>query len=309
MRFTVAIPAYKGKFLRESIASVLNQSYKDFELIVVDDASPDNLYETVRQFNDDRLHFHRNDRNMGAVNVVDNWNKCLSLAHGDYICLLGDDDIMGENYLKAVDELARKYPAANAFHGRTMEIDENGECTLLHQAWPEWQSVYDLIWHRIARLRVTFVSDFTFKVSALKSVGGYYKLPLAWGSDDITSYLMAEKGGIASTNNVIFYYRRHSTSITSSGSAKPKLEAIEQEGQWLTGFVAASVPSTDEDAVLKRMILSQIPAHLSYRKSLEICQLWRKRMFAEILELSVHGRKNHLSLRQIVRGIAMAIGN
>jgi len=309
MKFTVAIPAYKGKYLRESIESVLNQSYKDFELIVVDDASPENLYAIVEQFKDDRIQFYRNEHNEGAVNVVDNWNKCLSLAHGDYICLMGDDDIMGENYLKSMDAMSEKYPYVDVFHGRTMEIDEKGKSTLLYQSWPEWQNVYDLIWHRIARLRVTFISDFTFRVMALKGVGGYYKLPLAWGSDDITSYLVAKCNGIVSTNEVVFYYRRHNTSITSSGNTIVKLEAIDKEGLWLSDFMAKSTPSTDVNAVLHNMILKQIPVHLAYRKALEICQLWRRKSYVDLFHISVHRKKYHISLCHIMRGIAMAIGN
>ena len=88
MKFTVAIPAYKGKFLKECIESVLAQSYKDFELIVVDDASPDNLAEIAASFDDPRLSYHRNKTNCGAVDVVDNWNKCLAMAKGEYICLM-----------------------------------------------------------------------------------------------------------------------------------------------------------------------------------------------------------------------------
>ena len=309
MKFTVAIPAYKGKFLKECIESVLAQSYKDFELIVVDDASPDNLAEIAGSFDDPRLSYHRNKTNCGAVDVVDNWNKCLAMAKGEYICLMGDDDTMADDYLMEMHRLTLKYPEADALHGRTLETDETGKPTILYQAWPEHQSVYDLIWHRISRLRVTFISDFVFRTSTLRAAGGYYKLPLAWGSDDITSYIAASKSGIASTNKVVFHYRRNGLSITQSGNAMHKINAISAEGQWLQAFISNSRPKSDEDRLLASMIAGHIPAHIGYRKAMVVCQLVRAKRYGELLSILCKAKKLALSPKQILRGILMAWGN
>ena len=55
MRYSIGIPAYKGKFLFKCIESILKQDYADFELIIVNDASPEDLYSIVRQFDDPRI--------------------------------------------------------------------------------------------------------------------------------------------------------------------------------------------------------------------------------------------------------------
>lgn len=89
MKYTIAIPAYKSDFLKECIESILNQTFQDFELIIIDDASPYPIREIISQFNDPRISYYRNKTNSGAINVVDNWNKCLSLAQGEYFCLMG----------------------------------------------------------------------------------------------------------------------------------------------------------------------------------------------------------------------------
>ncbi|MCD8318117.1 MAG: glycosyltransferase family 2 protein [Paraprevotella sp.] len=309
MKYTVAIPAYKSDFLKECIESILNQTFQDFELIIVDDASPQPIREIVAAFDDPRISYYRNATNSGSIDVVDNWNRCLSLAKGEYFCLMGDDDIMDKEYLSEMDRLSRQYPEIDVFHGRTMEINEHSQITKIYQAWPTRQSVYDLIWHRIARLRVTFISDFTFKTQILKQDGGFYKLPLAWGSDDISVYQAASSHGIAATNKVVFYYRRHSTSITSSGSTEIKLQAILKEEQWLKNFVASHHPSDETDKVLCRMISSSLQPHINYRKSLEICQAWRKRKYVSILRLLGKGKRYGIGFKTIARGILMAWGN
>ena len=50
MRFSFVLPAWKGKYLRESVSSILAQTYTDFELVIVDDCSPENLKEIVSSF-------------------------------------------------------------------------------------------------------------------------------------------------------------------------------------------------------------------------------------------------------------------
>ena len=87
---SVVIPTHnRSEFLRSAIASVLSQTYQDFELIVVDDASTDSTAEVVASFNDSRIKFIRHQTNQGgsaARNTGIRASKC------DYIAFLDDDD-------------------------------------------------------------------------------------------------------------------------------------------------------------------------------------------------------------------------
>lgn len=62
MKFSIGIPAYKGVFFEECLNSLLQQNYSDFEIIIVDDASPDNLIQIVEKFQDKRIQYYRNDK-------------------------------------------------------------------------------------------------------------------------------------------------------------------------------------------------------------------------------------------------------
>ena len=89
---SVCIPTYLGgATLGASIASVLAQSHTDFELIVLDDNSPDDTRDVVAQFHDSRLVYRRNEINLGPQG---NWNQCLSVAQGTYFKLLPHDDLL-----------------------------------------------------------------------------------------------------------------------------------------------------------------------------------------------------------------------
>ncbi|HEX8978940.1 MAG TPA: glycosyltransferase family 2 protein [Parasulfuritortus sp.] len=101
---SVCMPVYLcEKFIFESIQSVLNQCFPDFELIVIDNASPDDTYRIASEIKDSRLRVYRNDTNLG---LEGNWNKVLSLAKGRYVKLLpGDDTIYPDCLQKQVEVL------------------------------------------------------------------------------------------------------------------------------------------------------------------------------------------------------------
>ena len=67
IKYTIAIPAFKKQYLKECIDSALNQSYRNFEIIIVNDASPENLDQIVNQYSDSRIHYYRNEIGFGRM--------------------------------------------------------------------------------------------------------------------------------------------------------------------------------------------------------------------------------------------------
>ncbi|MCF0062681.1 glycosyltransferase [Dyadobacter chenwenxiniae] len=270
MKFSIGIPAYKTVFFKECIDSVLNQEYTDFELIIVDDNSPNDIRSIVDLYDSDKIQYIRNEKNFGALHVVDNWNKCLSLAKGEFFILLGDDDRMRPNYLSEFANLIEKYPTCGVYHCRSVIIDENSEPITLTEPRPEFESVYDAILQRIMGKRHFFISDYVYRTSTLKSNGGFYKLPLAWASDDISSYIGSMQNGIAHTNEPVFEYRLNTHSISSNGSLNNKLAAIKGEEDWLTNFLQKD-PHHPVDAILKENIQSEVKKFIQKKKIRTIC--------------------------------------
>jgi glycosyltransferase involved in cell wall biosynthesis len=89
---SVCIPTYKGgATIGAAIESVLRQSLADFEIVVLDDGSPDDTAGVVKAFSDTRVIYLRNERNLGPQG---NWNRCLEGARGRYFKLLPHDDLL-----------------------------------------------------------------------------------------------------------------------------------------------------------------------------------------------------------------------
>jgi glycosyltransferase involved in cell wall biosynthesis len=128
---SVCIPAYNGAlYLAEAMKSVLDQSYSDFELIVVDDASSDATAEIAQSFQDPRLRHFRNRVNRG---LVGNWNRCIELARGSYLCIFHQDDIMMPGNLASKVRFLDENPTAGFVHSNVLQVGAQGE--LLSEWW------------------------------------------------------------------------------------------------------------------------------------------------------------------------------
>ena len=88
---SVVMPTFNGeKFIKEAIESILNQTFNDFEFIIVNDGSIDNTEKIIQSFSDKRIVYVKKEQNSG---ISDTLNLGISLAKGKYIARMDDDDI------------------------------------------------------------------------------------------------------------------------------------------------------------------------------------------------------------------------
>lgn len=130
---SVFIPYYNdSKYLNQSITSVLNQSFVDFELILLNHASTDNSREIARSFNDHRIIHIDLKKNYGAGGGI-LLNAFLKVAKGKYIKLFCADDVLKKNCLQEFYSLSQKNPETSLFFSDVEYIDGNGND--LHDSW------------------------------------------------------------------------------------------------------------------------------------------------------------------------------
>lgn len=105
---SIVLPTYKrAHVLPSAIQSVLNQTYTNLELIIVDDNSPDNTPEVVNSFSDERIRYVRNEPNLKLPRAL---NKGFSLARGAYLTWTSDDNLFADN---AVEKMVARLQAGN----------------------------------------------------------------------------------------------------------------------------------------------------------------------------------------------------
>ena len=223
---SVAIPAYKKQYLKDAIDSVLVQSHSNFELIIVNDCSPEDLDEIINQYNDTRIRYYKNKVNLGKESIVHNWNKCLSYARGEFFVLLCDDDIIYPNFITELVELTYKYPTCQVFKSRTITRYPNNvvESPLV----PEYESFESFIYNKIFGNRKHTISEFLYRTEYVKKIK-YSIYPIGFYADDSSILSFIKEYGIVSSNKILveFRYSDINISFNSKLNYKKTIAAIQ----------------------------------------------------------------------------------
>ena len=121
----MVIPTYnRERFLGIAIASALRQTFTDFELIILDDASSDGTQEVARSFGDRRVSYIRNPINLG---MVENWNRGFRVANSRYVAFLHDDDVWEPAFLERAMRAIEACPDVGLVYSRVRLIDQSGK--------------------------------------------------------------------------------------------------------------------------------------------------------------------------------------
>ena len=169
---SVILPVYNGgKFLEESVQSVLEQDLNDFEFLVLDDCSTDNSYYFLQSINDTRFHLFRNDTNKG---LFYNLNFLAERSTSPLLKLWSQDDVMNKNCLSQFVQMHTRYPRIGFSYCSRHIIDESGEIT----SYPDQDSTSQII-SRDRHSRIAFytgsiagnIANVCINKMALLSVG------------------------------------------------------------------------------------------------------------------------------------------
>ena len=126
MRFSVVIPLYnKAPYVKKALESVLGQTFRDFELIVVDDGSSDDSLSVASQvLGSSGIDYQLIHQENAGVSTAR--NNGVAASHGDYVCFLDADDWWAPSFLERMDVLIREYPDAGIY-GTNYYIVKHGE--------------------------------------------------------------------------------------------------------------------------------------------------------------------------------------
>ena len=206
------MPVFKARYLKEAIESILKQTDSSWELILVNDASPDKIADIVGQYHDSRISYYVNDENIGGKNIILNWNQCLKYASGQYLILASDDDVYNREFLACVNECINYYPIVDLIRTRVQRIDSKGNVTDFDQLYKDWLSQMEFIFYW-SKGWISCISNYVFKRETLMKQGGFVDFSCAWFSDDASIIKMAEKG-VANTRDILFSFRNSDISIS-----------------------------------------------------------------------------------------------
>lgn len=244
---TVLMSVYNGeRWLDEAIQSILNQTFTDFELIIVNDGSKDQSLDIINQF-------ATNDRRIVVIDkpntgLADSLNQGIKQAKGDWIARIDADDLCAPNRLQRQYEFAKTDSALVLIGSGLLQIDETGCPGKLYR----YPASHKAIVCRLTTVRPLFAHSSAFyRTDVVKRLGGY-RPRIKRGQDWDLWLRLSETGKIACIGEPLVKIRIHAGQITNDEQGQRQIidSRVAMTSYWLRldGFVdpvAADYPDAD----------------------------------------------------------------
>lgn len=252
---SIIMPTYNaGRFIGRAIESVLAQSYPNWELIIVDDASSDNTESVVAAYRDARIQYHRVARIGHPAGVR---NTGLNMAKGELIAFLDSDDLYFPDTLEKLSRPLLKNPKLFAVYGFAFSMDENENALdqavqLIPRAQRErvddppyeLPSYYGHRWEQIVTSKISnMLPALMIRHEDLRAIGPFNES--LCGPEDYEFYVrmfLHRYEGVACLSDYVYKYRIHSASLTKAPEhCQRLLESCLKIMDWM--FHEAAIPA------------------------------------------------------------------
>jgi glycosyltransferase involved in cell wall biosynthesis len=238
----IVIPAYKGRYLKETLDSLVRQSNQNFHVYLGDDHSPEDLYGIIEPFLDKlKITYHKFPENMGKCHLISHWNRSIAMTNKEpWLWLFSDDDLMDEDCVESFYYTKSLHPNSQLYRFSPTVIDAEGK-TEKESQLPARQTASKLLKDRLLYRKSLFIVDGIFSRNAYNEYG-IIDFPAAWCSDDATWICYGQKQGIVGITrddktSPRVYWRYSGVNISSlnqsSAVNKQKLEAVSAYKAWL----------------------------------------------------------------------------
>lgn len=222
-KISVVIPSYNHeKFIPKAVESVLQQSHKNLELIIIDDGSKDSSWDYISSIKDERVKVFR-QQNSGAHNAI---NRGLELAEGDYLAILNSDDEFLNNRFEIMLRYLEEHPKVQCLSTYIEIINDEGKSLGIKEGWkncepwpiacPEksYKTLDDFTYNLIMGNFVSTTSNILMSKSAFKDVGGMRNFRFSHDWDFMLR--MASKHECALLPEPLMRYRIHGTNTINT---------------------------------------------------------------------------------------------
>ena len=219
---SVLLPVYNAvKYLSQAIESILSQTYKDFEFIIIDDGSNDESYETIRKYSDIDVRIRLFSReNKGLIISL---NEGLSYAQGKYIARMDSDDISYPERLQEQQDFLEKNSACVAVGSRVLLIDPEGMPICPFSTQLSHEEIDNA--HLALKGGAITHPAVMMRAKNIVEIGGYREDYVH--AEDIDLFLrLAEVGRLENLPSTLLQYRMHFESIGNSKRTLQKKSAF-----------------------------------------------------------------------------------
>ncbi len=248
---SVLLPVYNGeKYIREAVQSVLDQTFKDFELIIIDDGSSDQTSFILSAFLDPRIIRLKNEKNIGLAASL---NRGLEKVRGMFVARMDADDVsLPERFERQINFL-RDHPNVGVVGTDMVQTDHRGrEIAIVERFCGHEQILQEM-------LLCSAMNDPTviMRADLLQKVGGYDPAVLYASDTELWSRLIRQTR-FANLSDVLYRRRLHKASIMSTRFRMQEREATQARKRLQMQVLGYEIPEDDRLSTRCRRILAHI---------------------------------------------------
>lgn len=214
VKVSIIIPVYNvALYVEQCIRTVLAQTYKNIEIIVVDDCGNDNSIELVKKMSDDNvanIHIIRNPRNMG---LSESRNVGIRYATGDFLFFLDSDDYISDDCIESLVHVYEKFPKSQIVVGETQSFPSYCAYLSKKKRYPEYMNCHRVIKKSLLRSNdiMPMVTNVLYKADFMKQHNLRFKEGLVHEDFHFIFYLAKYVHNMSMSRNVTYYYRTNNT--------------------------------------------------------------------------------------------------
>ena len=233
-KVSVVMSVYNGsRYLRESIESILSQSFTDFEFIIIDDGSTDNTWEILTQYSDRdrRIRLFQNEKNLGLTKSL---NKGLRLARGEYIARQDADDVSLTQRFEKQVALLNNHPESVLASCNVEVINPEGKTVAKHEQACDSKFV---AWYLLFYNHIAGHSQVMFRREPVIDLGGYCEARRYSQDYELWSRLI-KVGDIVILPEALQQQRLHNNSVSAQKGSQQQTLSLSQSKQNLERLIA-----------------------------------------------------------------------
>jgi glycosyltransferase involved in cell wall biosynthesis len=217
-KFSIILPVWNGgEYVKECVASILAQSFTDFDCIILDNQSTDGTVEWIRSLNDPRIRVYLSGKPLG---IEENWGRIVTVPKNEFITLIGHDDILNRDYLSTMNALLQKFPDASLYQTHFTYIDAAGEKIRDCKEMAEKELAGEFLSKFLQKRIDVMGTGFMMRAKDYDAIGGIPAYPNLLFADFELWIRLTGKSYKATSPEKCFSFRIHQSTTTVSPDIK-----------------------------------------------------------------------------------------
>lgn len=214
LKFSIILPVHNGgDYIKKCVSSILAQSYANFNLLILENASADGTFQWLKSIDDPRITIFPSDR---FLSFEANWSRISQIKTNEFITIIGHDDVFDPDYLEVMSELIYIHPKATLYQTHFRFIDAAGKFIRHSRPMCQTQQVHEFVAAQLTFIMDSMGTGYMMRRKDFDLVGGFGEYPnLIFGDYELWVKLTA-LGYMVIAPSENFSYREHDSASAST---------------------------------------------------------------------------------------------